>query len=513
MAWSHGKSQSRIEKFRNDLPINDVVVEQFSEYYSRRTIQLREALRTDPNTRTDPILDLKYNRAVVTDGTHIYVNLMDFNAQMFGGGASSENVQKKALEFLHLHYGASDRLVQDFGIQRVDYHGHRLHAVVLTPEGDAHRGERIMKALAFAEAFIKLVETNNELYSGRYRTDVRIGIDDGKAVAINSGRGSEPEPLFIGSPANHAAKQAEGDDAGVFLTPRVSAFISGQNRVTKSTEFPQLLTAANNIELRAGVTIQKTVSDIQESYRMEATNQANVFGVPAVFNFHRHSIPLKTIDYQNHPPSNSIRMEMATHFSDIVGFTNYIDNAIQNNAINEVVSNLHIIRRELVACLRDDFGGKKVRFIGDCLHSVSAKGNSYNADDKETVQDAILLAGGLRSSFNLLKQMLPNMSSLDLAIGIDYGFAPISRIGLQGISSIRCSVSHSTCEAEDSQQECQAYETKISANAKEALPAPIYVNIPKDNILVNLDFENAEILVNGLSGASIQNDAFKAHGG
>jgi hypothetical protein len=48
---------------------------------------------------------------------------------------------------------------------------------------------------------------------------VRIGIDSGKALAVNNGRRGHREPLFLGEPANQAAKRASGGEAtGIYLT-------------------------------------------------------------------------------------------------------------------------------------------------------------------------------------------------------------------------------------------------------------------------------------------------------
>jgi class 3 adenylate cyclase len=79
------------------------------------------------------------------------------------------------------------------------------------PAGAAGEQSRVMRALAFADALKRTIETASQtIGNGEFATRIRIGIDSGMAVAVNSGRGSEPEPLFLGSPANYAAKLAEG---------------------------------------------------------------------------------------------------------------------------------------------------------------------------------------------------------------------------------------------------------------------------------------------------------------
>src|SRR5690606_8603248 len=55
---------------------------------------------------------------------------------------------------------------------------------------------------------------------------VRIGIDTGKALAVNNGRRGHREPLFLGEPANYAAKRSGGGAAfGIYLTNKARKVI------------------------------------------------------------------------------------------------------------------------------------------------------------------------------------------------------------------------------------------------------------------------------------------------
>src|SRR4030095_635385 len=65
---------------------------------------------------------------------------------------------------------------------------------------------------------------------------VRIGIDTGKALAVNNGRRGHREPLFLGEPANHAAKRASGGTAtGIFLTNRARKAIGLKETASEDT--------------------------------------------------------------------------------------------------------------------------------------------------------------------------------------------------------------------------------------------------------------------------------------
>jgi class 3 adenylate cyclase len=55
---------------------------------------------------------------------------------------------------------------------------------------------------------------------------VRVGIDTGKALAANNGRRGHREPLFLGEPANIAAKRSGGGRTeGIYRTNRARAVI------------------------------------------------------------------------------------------------------------------------------------------------------------------------------------------------------------------------------------------------------------------------------------------------
>ena len=71
-----------------------------------------------------------------------------------------------------------------------------------------------------------------------------------------------------------------------------------------------------------------------------------------------------------------------------------------------VVRVLHVLRSELDAVLHEDFAGKKVRFIGDCVHGLMVEGTAYETDSEETVRNLTLCAAAMRSSFNLALEKL-----------------------------------------------------------------------------------------------------------
>jgi hypothetical protein len=118
------------------------------------------------------------------------------------------------------------------------------------------------------------------------------------------------------------------------------------------------LAGVNFTDAEVGATVVGLKSLMAQNYGVETPR----------FVFHRHEPPLRSIDFGEVSASRTIRMELVSIFADLSGFTKYVDNCIRTGQVADMVANLHVLRKELAATLREDFGGKKVRFIG-CMAS------------------------------------------------------------------------------------------------------------------------------------------------
>jgi class 3 adenylate cyclase len=481
MSWSRKKSAERIEKFSQEVPETAVAVRQFAQIEVQRINELRKLRASGGGEQEDLIFEVGRNEAVLVNGAHVYVQLMDFNAAMMEQDRETEGGHKRALTMLHLHYGICDRVAAEFEAQRVDYHGGRMHAVIVSPSGDAR--ERAQKAVAFANAVRNaIVAAGNLAVNDQYRTKVRVGIDSGPSVAVNSGRASEPEPLFLGDAANRAAKLAEGVEEGIYAS----------DNIRKDLGLPGI---GGGVEVERGHRFSMPGSnpyDLQPQILAKAISQGQVVD----FLFHHHRPPLKTVDFAELMPSKSIRMPLTSVFADIDKFTAYVQRCIALGRISEMVANLHVLRSELAASLKEDFNGRKVRFIGDCLHGLVAEGTAFETDEAATVSRAVEVAGGLRSSFELCQESLPNIRQLGLAIGIELGTTPITRLGIRGDRSVRCSISKAVSASETLQRDCRGDETSLGKRAIRAAPAAIKRLFDDNGKASGLDYNSvAEHLV------------------
>ncbi|WP_321324404.1 hypothetical protein [uncultured Parasphingorhabdus sp.] len=477
MAWKYPIAVRRVRDLIEEAPV--ISVSRFSDEY-RPLYEARMAKTlAGSGAVSPPLFDLDKGEAVLADTVQIYITITNYDDYRMDEGRETEASHAKALGFLHFYYSTCDRVTERTDAQRVDFHGARMHAVVLNEDGVEGRPAAMRRALRFVREFERVAEeANRELAGSSFDARFRVGIDVGPCVAINNGTGLEQEPMFLGSPANHAAKLTYGDEPGIFLSARVRAAIGLANasvlddwssvdvevidRMLESS-FPLVTEVAKAAERRG--TIKEWREQI-EARSVPDPTQPN-------FEFHRCCPPLSEIDFADLSPSNSVRMDLASMFADLSGYTAYIDAAIEKDEIPAAVRALYVIRQELQNVVEEDFGGRKVRFIGDCIHAVGAEGTTHETDARATVTAAVSCAGALRSSFKICRQELEGLDSLGLSIGVEYGPTPITRVGIRGVRSVRLASSKATAMSESMQRGCDEDQTLLGPVARSHLPRQI----------------------------------------
>ncbi|MEA3048763.1 MAG: hypothetical protein QOG84_599 [Sphingomonadales bacterium] len=460
MAWDYQRAQARIDGLIRERPA--ILVEGIE----RRRQILSEARATQLSAR-DALISIPRDRAVLVDGVHVYARLSNYDEYRLENGSETEYSHKRALAFLHLLYGAMDRVVEDFGAQRVDYHGARLHCVIVDPP--ENEAARVLKALMLAQALQGLARlANQEIARFDFDPRLKIGIDTGKCIAINDGKGCEQEPLFLGSAANYAAKLAGGEGEGIFPSNQVRRIVGlphlyrglvDESAVpVRPSELLSFRIAASigGFDVPGHLTGDQTqVNRLVEDWRRDIREQRSATGDITSFQFHAHTPPLRSIDYNRLSPGNSIRMPVASIFADLDKYTVFIDQCMRSGREGEAVRALHVLRGEFHNVLRDDFSSRKVRYIGDCMHGVLAFGTPAEVDLARTVREAVKCAAGLHGSFEIVQQRLGGLQDLGLAIGIEVGETPISRIGIRGNRSVRIASSTATIRSQAEQEDIE----------------------------------------------------------
>ncbi|MDP2123928.1 MAG: adenylate/guanylate cyclase domain-containing protein [Parvibaculum sp.] len=432
--WDHDRAADHIDKKLKDV----------------KTVEILDY------TRDMSLESIPTNKAYKIDAVHLYADILNIDDMLGTTGVEGVRCHRQTLTFLNLHYRAVNRILTRSDARRVDFHNQRLHALVTKPYGEDNEADRVHRAVAIADLIISVLGQTGDQHEQLPNAKVRVGIDSGTALTVNNGRNGGREPLFLGEPANQAAKMSGGGTAkGIFLTNKARAAV-GLGEVNEPKK-----TALTEDEIKTSV--QKSKLDVKVETIVQEWRDDLKKNPIGSFEFSRHTPPLRTIDITKLTPGNSRRQEAVSTYADLDGFTAYVARNIVENA-DDVVRVLHVLRAELDRVLTSDFDGRRVRFIGDCLHGLLCEGTSQTTDEPETVSTAVMCAGALRSSFNLALEKLEengiDVENLGLQIGFELGPMSITRLGMQG-DRVRCSVSRGVLQSEKEQARCGKAETAI----------------------------------------------------
>lgn len=471
--WDKDRASKRIAANIADLPLKHIEIKEY--------------------VRDTDLTGLPSHVAYRVDGVHVYADILNVGDMLHVTEVEGETCHRRTLRFLNLHYRAVSRILDRVDAIFVDFHNQRLHSVVTKPYDT--EADRVHKAVATGQLIIDVLARTGE-DADHPAARVRIGIDTGKALAVNNGRRGHREPLFLGEPANHAAKRAGGGNAaGIFLTNKARVAI-GLAKAANEDTAPLTANEIKASQDRAKLPV--TADEIVEEWEEDLKN--NPIGK---FEFKAHTPPLSTLDFDALSVKNSRRQDAATVYADIDGFTAYVAKNIATvESSKHVVRALRVLRTELDAVLHTDFAGRKVRFIGDCIHGLDAEGTAQTTDAEETISNMTLCAGGMRSSFKLaldkLKDAGTDAMSLGLAIGFEFGPMTATRLGMKG-RLVRCSVSRGVIEAEYEQSRCKGTETAIGATAYDDATDAVRAVFGTSRKRADLDYDTA---VKELAGRS-----------
>jgi class 3 adenylate cyclase len=463
--WSHAEAEKQIEKRLED--VREVVITDY---------------KRDMNFE-----NIKTNAAYRVDGVHLYADILNLDGMLNCTDAEGVDCHRRTLRFLNQHYRAVNRILTRTDAKRIDFHNQRLHSLIAKPYNTEDQAEkkRVQRAVAIAQLIIDVLEQTGDDDEKIPSAKVRVGIDSGLALAVNNGRNGYREPLFLGEPANHAAKLAAGSKTGIYLTNKARAAL-GLAELGKPKE--TALTANEIKDCQDAANLEVTVGEIVDDWREDLKN--NPIGQ---FQFYGHTPPMKNLEIADLTPSNSRRQDATSIYADIDGFTAYVAAHIENQA-EDVVKCLHVIRAELERVVTTDFEGRRIRFIGDCIHAVMCEGTAQTTEEEKTITEATLCAGALRSSFDLALKKLSeddvDTDGLGLAIGFEFGPVAISRLGIKG-DRVRCAISRGVLASEGEQGRCAGTQTAIGPVAYKKASQAVKDLFDDNRKVADLDYNEA----------------------
>lgn len=487
MSWSYEKSIKRIEEHLDEM--GEISVEKL----------VREADLANLLTETTC-------REIF--GAHVYVGVTNFNRL-----ASDRHMVKddyaRLIRAIHIFQREVARIVEDvdaFDAVRIHFQGARVHALVYRPidntEEIATRAVLLMLTLRdFARAVF------NPAFP-TYGDFVLVGgADIGSAIGTRNGLRSDRELLFIGSPANHAAKVI-GSGSTLRVTERIEkALPDDLKAICKMVEGEGCFEFVD--------VDGPTLSGLLETHGIRWTRAASERRVAA----DKEAFPIDDIvcgeaetliNIDGLSITNNKRVLAASVFADVTGFTAFIDAAADEAAKLAALRVFHGIRKEMAKVVTSDFDGVRVQFQGD---RVQALFHMPVDNESRIATKAVEAAIGLQSSMaHTLKTLLPEAAPLGLAVGVDMGSTLVTKLGTRAHRDRICLGEHVE-RAARCEEACDSGQIGITTAVYNALDDDLKQKFAWDesrrcHVASDLTAEKAEPVANG---ADLYGDGQSVH--
>jgi class 3 adenylate cyclase len=442
MSWNYESSLLRIQDAMSEVSVDDIEVE-----------KLKREMDLD---------NLSVKRCREIRGAHVYVDVSNFPRLVSTSEVLQKDDYKRLIRCVHLYQRELSRILEtDFDGVKVHFQGPKLHALFYRPiDNDQELAARALLLALVAKDFVKGVF--NAAFDEYDDFSVSSGIDIGDVVATKNGTRGDRELLFIGSPANNAAKITAG---------------AGSIRLTKEM-FEALPDALQCICCEAGHDLYKASAaadvlaellgqrDIDWSRQKSAQRlKRDLKGLP--LDAIQFSSARQLIDKSRLSVRNNKRVLAASLFADIAGFTGFIESADTEQTKKEAVWLFHMIRKEMREVVVSDYKGVRIQYQGDRIQGLY----HLPEDDQAAIaKEAVEAAAGLQASMeHSLPRCVPECSELHLAIGIDIGKTLVSNLGQHGQRDMMC-IGETVERASEYEDRLGARLTGISKDLKDSLP-------------------------------------------
>lgn len=397
-------------------------------------------------------------------GAHVYFTVCNF-AKMATEDGSDETEYKRLIQAIHIYQREVARIVEHndkFDGVRIHFQGAKLHSLFYRPIDDS---EKIATKAFFLQLVLKDFTQNVFNPSFKFYEDFEIasGADIGNAIGTKNGSKNDRELLFLGAPANYAAKIINK---------------SGQLRITKAL-FDSLPEKLQDFCFEIDENIQqiKTISqekldELLVQYGISWDREASENRIKD----DKKDFPLKDIKYSSADNlinidslgiNNNKRVLASSVFGDVTGFTAYIDSADTDEKKQEALKVLHVIRKEMATVVKKDFEGIRVQFQGDRVQGIF---HLPKDEESKIAEESVESAIGLQSSMEkTIKAVLPEASHLKLAVGVDIDMTLLTKLGTHAHRDRIC-IGKGVEDAAKYEEKCNGGQIGISTRIYNALP-------------------------------------------
>ncbi|HEX8465320.1 MAG TPA: adenylate/guanylate cyclase domain-containing protein [Abditibacterium sp.] len=405
-------------------------------------------------------------------GVHLYAHPSEFSGLADLSIKSDLEIEKyrQVVRAVHIYQREISHIVETiFDAVRVHFQGVRLHSLIYRPIRDEKSiARRAFLHMLVLDDFVRHVY--NPAFESLPNVKLMAGASQGEVIGTRNGgthksAKNDRELLFLGSPANHAAK---------ILSP-------GLLRITE-TIHQHLTPEMKAVCVADGIGVYR-VSEFAASYltkwlrdenidwsRTESARRVEVDKKRWPLADIKYSEAQTKIDFDSLGITNNKRVRTVTLYGDVTGFTAYIDSMRTQADRQEAIRLFHVIRREMARIVRDDYEGVRVQFQGDRVQAIF----HVPADDFGTfVLESVMCAGALQASLEtVIKSLFPSASSLNLAVGCDLGQITASNLGTRGHRDRIC-LGRSVEAAAAREELLDGGQTGISTEMYELLPVAL----------------------------------------
>jgi class 3 adenylate cyclase len=440
MSWDKKRSLERIQKHLDD--IGEIEVKKLT----------REA-------DLEQLLSETTCREIY--GAHVYIQIPNF-ARLASNGLYAEDDYKRLIQGVHIYQREVTRLVEGLGGTLIHFQGSKLHALFYRPINNAKKlAVRAVLLQLVLKDFIRTVF--NPAFPDYDDFTIAGGADLGNAIGTMDGINGDRELLFLGAPANHAAKIISSAQR-LRLTQAVYEALPNDLalRCFKTGDGPyqlQFVSSDDLDELLAahGFTWDREVSadHVEDDKKRFPLKDIGYSAAEAFIDLDELSI------------FNNKRVLAASIFADVSGFTAYIDAATSEADKQAALQVFHAIRKEMARVITGDFDGLRIQYQGDRIQGLF---HLPQDDEAAIVEKVVEAAAGLQSSMECtLKACLPEASELRLAIGVDMGITLVSKLGARGQRDRIC-LGEAVEEAAQLEERSEGGQIAVSSQIHTLLP-------------------------------------------
>ncbi len=363
---------------------------------------------------------------------HFYIDVCNFTALLGHAAAAGVDQEEDMIRRLHLYAREITRVVEeDLDATKVHFQSAKLHALAYRPiSSDAGMA---VKAVLAAAAVRETAKVFNKVFalSGTDAWQTAAGVDFGDAVVTKDGVGGDRELLFLGHPANMAAKIIRG---GLRLTSEVVALLpdSFDQYLAEAVDDPNVMCFAPSAAALEDLIGDRgyTWSRERTQKRLEADVEAYPPGTTVV------SSTRAPIDKSRLGIRNTKQVDGVSLFADVDGFTKYVDQAAAiDEDLVEAVRAYHVIRSEMRNTAVVDFDGLRIQYQGDRMQVLAY----LPLDDQEgAAVRAVRIAAALSSVVTDVLPQVIGVAAKPLAIGLAAGTTLVSKLGEYGNRDVVC---------------------------------------------------------------------------